>query len=402
VRVGVVVVSQPPEVGGGFVFSWEILRALCELAGESSHDYILLADPDSLASVRSLISTPRVTAHALPAAGLVMRAKEALWRHSSIARVWLPAPGWVQRHADALALDFLWFLSPACHFLQTPYAAIVWDLQHRTLPWFSEVSADGQWETREAMNRLFLPRASVVIAGTEAGAAEITGIYGVPRGRILLLPHPTPRYALDFAIGADVALPPGLRDPLIIYPAQFWAHKNHAVLLKAMVLLRERYGIRASLALTGSDKGNRAHCELLARELGIADAVHFLGFVPERQLIGLYRRAAALAYVSYGGPENLPPLEAFALGCPVVAADVPGAREQLGDAALLVDPVSADAVAVALARIIGDQDLASNLRARGRKRAEERTAAVFVRGMFAWLDRFAVVRAAWPGSSPVA
>jgi glycosyltransferase involved in cell wall biosynthesis len=331
-----------------------------------------------------------------------MRAKEALWRHSSIARVWLPAPGLVQRHADALALDFLWFLSPACHFLQTPYAAIVWDLQHRTMPWFSEVSAHGEWEAREVMHRLFLPRASVVIAGTEAGAAEITGIYGVPRSRILLLPHPTPRYALERATGADVALPPVLRDPLIFYPAQFWAHKNHAVLFKAMALLRERHGVSASLALTGSDKGNRAHCEQLARDLGIADAVHFLGFVPEPQLISLYRRAAVLAYVSYGGPENLPPLEAFALGCPVVAADVPGAREQLGDAALLVDPESAEAVAAALARIIGDPGLAADLRVRGRKRAEGRTAAGFVRGMFAWLDRFAVVRAAWPGPPPVA
>jgi glycosyltransferase involved in cell wall biosynthesis len=43
-----------------------------------------------------------------------------------------------------------------------------------------------------------------------------------------------------------------------------------------------------------------------------------------------------LRYPSFFGAENLPPLEAFALGCPVIAADMPGAREQLGDAAILV------------------------------------------------------------------
>ena len=47
--------------------------------------------------------------------------------------------------------------------------------------------------------------------------------------------------------------------------------------------------------------------------------------------------------MSLFGPENLPPLEAMALGCPVVAADVPGAREQLGDAALRVPPIDAAA-----------------------------------------------------------
>jgi glycosyltransferase involved in cell wall biosynthesis len=400
VRVGVIVGSQPPDAGGGFVFSWELLRALCELAAESVHDFVVLTEPSALAHARSLTSSPRVSAVALSRPGLAMRAREALWRHSSIARAWLPGPGWLQRHADAHALEFLWFLSPASHFLQTPYAAIVWDLQHRSLPWFPEVGAQGQWEIREAAHRMFLPRASLVIAGTEAGAAEITDSYGVPRSRMLLLPHPTPRYALEPGESAGAAGPVTMRDPLIVYPAQFWAHKNHAVLLKALAVLRTRHGIDASLALTGSDKGNRAHCERLAKALGITDAVHFLGFVPLPQLLGLYRRAAAMAYVSYGGPENLPPLEAFALGCPVVAADIPGAREQLGDAALLVDPGSPEAVADALARVIGDETLAADLRTRGRKRAGERTATAFVRCMLSWLDRFAVVRAAWPSPPP--
>lgn len=401
-RVGVIVGSQSPDAGGGFVFSWEILRALCEIAGESKHDFVVLVEPAALAHARALISSPRISVAALPRQGPVMRAKEALWRHSSIARAWLPGPGWVQRHADAQGLDFLWFLSPACHFLQTPYAAIVWDIQHRSLPWFPEVGAHGQWEIRESVHGMFLPRASLVIAGTEAGAAEIAESYGVPRSRMLLLPHPTPRYALQPAENAEVPASPALRDPLIFYPAQFWAHKNHVALLQALALLKERHGIDASLALTGSDHGNRAHCERLANTLGIADRVGFLGFVPLQQLIGLYRHAAALAYVSFGGPENLPPLEAFALGCPVVAADIPGAREQLGDAALLVDPGSPEAIAAALARVIGDQGLAADLRERGRKRASERTSSAFVRGMFSWLDRFAAVRAAWPGPPPAA
>jgi glycosyltransferase involved in cell wall biosynthesis len=127
--------------------------------------------------------------------------------------------------------------------------------------------------------------------------------------------------------------------------------------------------------------------------------VRFLGFVPTEELIRLYQQAAALAYVSFGGPENLPPLEAFALGCPVVAADVPGAVEQLGDAALLVDPRSPEAIAEMLARVIREPAVAEDLRSRGRRRAESRRAEAFVRGMFAWLDGFERVRRSWPLSS---
>jgi glycosyltransferase involved in cell wall biosynthesis len=393
-RVGVFVGSQPPDAGGGFVFSWEILRALCELAGESRHEFTVLAEPAAAAYARSLSREVKVAEVARP--GIVVRAREALWRHSSVARAWLPGPGWLQRRADELGLEFLWFLSPSGHFLDTPYAAIVWDLQHRTMPWFPEVAADGQWEIREAIHALFLPRAALVVAGTEVGAQEINSMYGVPRERILLLPHPTPRYVLQAPAGGAVGEVQGLEDPLIFYPAQFWPHKNHAALLHALAALKERYSIRACLALTGSDKGNRAACEALAASLGVADQVRFLGFVPVAQLVELYRRAAAMAYVSFGGPENLPPLEAFALGCPVVAADIPGAREQLGDAALLVDPASPLAIADALAKVIRDPALAAQLRQRGAARAKERTAEGFVRGMLAWLDAFAVQRAAWP------
>jgi glycosyltransferase involved in cell wall biosynthesis len=99
--------------------------------------------------------------------------------------------------------------------------------------------------------------------------------------------------------------------------------------------------------------------------------------------------------VSFGGPENLPPLEAFALGCPVVAAAIAGAEEQLGDAALRVDPRSPEAIADALARVITDRGLAESLRAKGLQRAKARTAEGFVRGMFSWLDGFAPLRRAW-------
>ena len=55
--------------------------------------------------------------------------------------------------------------------------------------------------------------------------------------------------------------------------------------------------------------------------------------------------------MSFFGPDNIPPLEAFALGCPVIASNVPGAKEQLGDAAVLVAPEKEDQLANAIMKV---------------------------------------------------
>jgi glycosyltransferase involved in cell wall biosynthesis len=74
------------------------------------------------------------------------------------------------------------------------------------------------------------------------------------------------------------------------------------------------------MVFTGSDKGNAGHVFGKINELGLHDQVHMLGFVPREDLRALYSKA-------------LSPREAFTLGCPVIASRIPGAEEQLGDAA---------------------------------------------------------------------
>ena len=150
-----------------------------------------------------------------------------------------------------------------------------------------------------------------------------------------------------------------------------------------------------TLTCVGSDKGYLDHVRGLARELGVLERVQFRGFVDTDELVSLYRGAHALVYLSFFGPENLPPLEAFALGCPVVQADIPGAREQLGDAALLVAPTDAEAVAQAVRRL-EDPGLRERITAAGRERAAGYTADGYVRGVLDFLDEFEPVRRCWP------
>jgi glycosyltransferase involved in cell wall biosynthesis len=166
-------------------------------------------------------------------------------------------------------------------------------------------------------------------------------------------------------------------------------------LLLAAATLKREHRIDMPLVFVGSNKGNEEYVRQFAAELKPSIDVLFLGFVPLEDLVALYRGAFALAYVTFFGPENLPPLEAFALGCPVIASDVSGAREQLGEAALFVDPRNPADIATAIRTLHDNESLRRTLTEQGRARAERWTAKEFVRGVFAALDDFERVRRCW-------
>lgn len=247
-----------------------------------------------------------------------------------------------------LRLDAAYFPSPAFVQIDVPFVFTFWDAGHRTIPEFPEVRcARDPWTQREAMYRQLLPQASFVVVGNETGAMEAASLYGVLRERIAVLPFPNP----DFA--SISSTPPAWLPtrPFFLYPAQFWPHKNHATLIRAMALLA-RQNIAADLVFVGSDKGNGPYLKDAAAEFGVSDRVHFGGFVSRGELKALYERAVGLAFASLLGPNNLPPQEAAVLGCPVLLSDLPGHREQLRDGAHYVDALDASAWAAAMANLL--------------------------------------------------
>jgi glycosyltransferase involved in cell wall biosynthesis len=187
----------------------------------------------------------------------------------------------------------------------------------------------------------------------------------------------------------------GLREGYVFYPAQFWPHKNHVNLLEAIATINTQSTDPVQLVLTGADHGNESFLRARAQEMGVENDVQFLGFVESSEIAVLYRNAACLAFVSYFGPDNIPPLEAFQLGCPVIAADVPGAREQLGDAAVFVNPSSPPEIAGAIDTIRSDPGFRAELVQRGTWRLEGRLASDYVDSINRVLNRFEPIRRNW-------
>ena len=313
-----------------------------------------------------------------------------------------PVPGKnvVQSWIAEKKVDFVWFLSPYFEAVDVPFATTVWDLGHREMPYFPELSLSGwTFDQREGYYSHVLPRASLVVIGNNVGARTVTEFYRVRPDNICEIPLPVDAVSLqgltrDPSLLQPYGLTPG---EYLFYPAQFWPHKNHITLIDALASLHAA-GAPMKLVLTGSDKGNRQYVEDYAAARGLKDSVVFAGFVDTPVLHQLYLNAYAMTFASLLGPDNLPPLEAMALGCPVVCAAFNGAREQMGDAALFFEGLDAND-AVARIAALSDPTLRTKLIANGQALVATRGPDVYVAKINQALDTFAKKRKLWGPSN---
>lgn len=401
-RIGVATAAGEPTAGGAFSFQGAISAALANSTSEHTFPFLSPGDLSALAC------PGRERAANGAENGLRRRSfKSVLQRalkgtlSATIGAESPPraTPDATCNAAPAVstppALDAVWFLYPAYMRLQIPYFYTVWDLQHRRQPVFPEVSQSGwTWEERESCYREMLPRATRIFTGTAVGKDEIVRFYGIHPDTVVVIPIP---YASCEESANLDAMPPAapIERPFIFYPGQFWPHKNHICVLYAVRQMIDANLSAPDVVFTGADKGNLAYIRAAAEDFRIADRVHFLGFVPAATLTELYKTALALVFPTFFGPDNIPPLEAFSLGCPVIASDVPGACEQLGDAALLFDPKHPQSLVQALTRLSGDPVLRETLVNNGLRRAASRTPEKYVEAVIKVVDDFAAVRRCW-------
>lgn len=265
-----------------------------------------------------------------------------------------------------------------------PYVMPIHDLQHRLQPEFPEVSANGEWEGREYLYRNATRHATLILADSEVGKEDILrlyGPYGVSSYRVKVLPYLPSNY-LSVEVTEKVRLRVRhtyhLPARYFFYPAHFWPHKNHSRIVSALALLRRERGMEIHVVLCGAHTGEvreRTFRETMtqAQQLGVSHQVHYLGLVPDGDMSGLYAEATGLVMPTFFGPTNIPIVEAWAFGCPVLSSKIRGIEEQVGDAGLLVPPDSVEAIAVGMYRIWTDEALRKELAGRGRQRLTEYT-----------------------------
>ncbi len=204
--------------------------------------------------------------------------------------------------------------------------------------------------------------ARLVTVPSEATARECRDA-GFDPDRLRIVPwgvDATPATSEDVAA---VRTEHGLDAPYVLFVGTVEPRKNLPRVVQAM---RRVARPDVELVLVGAKGWNEDLDALLA---AVPGRVRTLGFVPHDRLAPLYAGAAVVVYPSLREGFGLPPLEAMAQGAAVVTSAGTATEEVAGDAALLVDPLSVDAIAAALDRVLGDAALAAELGERARARA---------------------------------
>lgn len=303
----------------------------------------------------------------------------------------------MEKHLQSMDADLVYFLTQTrltSMLMHTPYITTLFDICHRDTPEFPEVRENNEFSLRDNYFMNYLPIAALVITDSAELSEKASRIYGINKRRFLSMPYAESELNEENSNSTESVLQKfRLEAGYFFYPAQFWPHKNHARILQALHHLKEQ-GTIFQAAFAGGDKGNYEFVKSLVNKLGLEEQVHFLGFVEQEDMRGLFLGCKAVVMPTYFGPTNLPPLEAWSLGKPLIYSN--HLKSNGGDAAIYADPDSIED----LARAMVDSDntqIANDIVSKGsehlgninktREQQEEKLAA--------FLDQFAARLSCW-------
>ena len=248
------------------------------------------------------------------------------------------------------------------------------------------------WLNR-TVNRLLIEKviahADVVVAPSGATARDAARFVGAVPGSVRVVQwgvDPAVFRPLPAAQVAAVLARLGINSPYLVSLDVLNPRKNFFAVLESISKLPE--SIRTAMTAVGLGGPRRtfsaADLKARAAALGLHERLCLVGDVSSDDLVALYSGALALVYPSVYEGFGMPVLEAMACGCPVITADRSSLPEVAGDAALLVDPTSAEQLAQAIALVATDSAerarlaVAGSARVKGftwRRTAEEMMAA---------------------------
>ena len=368
--------SAERAAGGSFQYNQSMLESLSSLPDDRFEKVICYIDSVWIPHIREC-RIPSLQIHT------------GFWKLFATKRVsgYLPIPWW-RKHSPHFCPISSALLDQRCHLwifpsqdtwtylLPVPSLGTIYDLMHKYERRFPEVSAYGLFRTREKHYANLCRWANGILVDSRIGKEQVTESYALEASRIHVLPFVVPRHISSNRKSHHFSRCYSLPEKFFFYPAQFWEHKNHKILIKAMAsLICEIPDMH--LVFVGSKKNGYESTHELVEKLQLLDHVHFLGYVSDSDISEFYRRARALIMPTFFGPTNIPPLEAMTVGCPVAVSRIYGMPEQLGDAAVYFDPSSKMEVMQVMKALWKDDDLCRELSRRGLSRSVQWTQSHF-------------------------
>jgi len=215
----------------------------------------------------------------------------------------------------------------------------------------------GEWSSK---------RSNLVITVSEFSKSEICRHWRIDPDRVVVTYE-----------GLDSIFRPETRSrtpgDYILYVGNLHPRKNLVRLLKAFVLLRRQEKCDIKLKVVGQTAWAYDDIFETVRENKMEDLVQFTGYVSSEELVRLYQNATVAVYPSLYEGFGFPVLEAMGCGAPVVTSNTTSIPEVAGEACLLVDPKSVEAIAAGMWKVIASESLQQKMRSDGLDRAKKFT-----------------------------
>ena len=327
------------------------------------HEYFLLSPPDTIEAVASLPANFRIL-RSHHYAGLQMEVHlHQLIKSARVELLHIP----YLRPAMMIPCRYLMTVHDLADFLYPKYTGWRQDLRVRL--------------TRRAMLK-----AERVLAVSRATQRDIENLFQIPWNHISVISNALDeRFLLAGRLSGqsegnarmeEVRLVHeryGVHDPFLLYVGSARPQKNLPRLIEAFAaakgeLVTHPVYQNLKLLIIGDEMSKHPELRHAAARTRMTKDVRFLGFVPLEILRIFYQSAEVFVVPSLHEGFGLPPLEAMAMGTPVVTSNVSSLPEVVGDAAITVHPENIFDIARGMLRALTDEPLRARLRSQGRQR----------------------------------
>jgi glycosyltransferase involved in cell wall biosynthesis len=348
VKIGIFISARNPTPGGGYTITYDILNSLIKKIRINQIDsfyFILINDKNNY--IKNKLILKKIKFSEFNENNYSLHLKNIFFNIFpfllSIIRFFNLDKFYKLEKINKL--DIVWYLSAEYSYPRfNNYISTVWDLMHITDKQFPEVGNFFTRTYRSIVIRNFLKKSKKIITGSNYTINILKKNYQIKPNLVIKASHPTPSTFLSIKKSKFLSIKKSRLNNKInkyfLYPANFWQHKNHLNLVAGFNLFKIDEKFKYKLVLVG-DKKDINYYNKVVNLISSTDSknnIFILNFVSKKKLINLYDSCKSLVYSSYCGPENLPPLEAFARNKPVLSSMYKGAKEQLGNLPIYFQP----------------------------------------------------------------
>jgi len=275
------------------------------------------------------------------------------------------SPDWLVKGIDVFHSTDFAFPAPQ----RIPSVLTIHDLAFLRFPQYFT------WQNKtymKAIAKFSAKQAKAIIAVSEATKVDIVNFLGVKEDKVQVIHSGIGD--IKRAIDADIIQVKqkyNLPQNYGLFVGTIEPRKNISLVLKAISRLKkEQNKLDWQFVITGGKGWLYKEIFDLVKDLNISKYIRFIGFVPDKELPALYTGAKFFVYPSIYEGFGFPPLEAMSCGTPVIYANTPALVEMIGKAGLCVNPYNDEELAIAITKILSDDEITQKLSVSGLERAK--------------------------------